>query len=317
MERCKRETRLLLLTILWLTVLPTLGQDFNTHWVYAPQADSLSHVWFRRAFISNGRPIHASVTVTTTGHFKLYVNECNVGTALFYPARPTGDSTAVSMTFDISPYLRADTNVVALLYSPTLPSQSHRQIAVNVYGTDSEGYAFGHAADATWLCRRANSRMTTDGGEDIDGRYHYPAWKAATIYDISQWLPVASYEDHANIQDLSPTLVSGLKAVTASHVESLSLRISQNPILLYLAETFYGFPRITLREARHGEKLRIGNITYTCNGNMDEQAYPAFAIGSWSAIPIEGDKLFKPSQIVSLDLLSTAEQTFRPDFTHN
>lgn len=292
---------------LFFSVLPS-----EAHWVYAPQADSISHVWFRRAFISEGQPQQATITVSSTGYYKLYVNECNVGTALYYPLRQSIDSSAVSLTFDATPYLRPDTNVVALIYSPVAPSLSHRQIAVNIYGTDCKGKKFSYSSDESWLCRPANSCMTMDGGEEVDGRYHNPSWKAATIYDQSLWCSAAVFKDNNFIP--SEIYKTGSSELTVKRVTSMTyLHISQNPLLLYLADSYWGFPRITLREAKRGEQLQIEKLLYTCSGEVDEQAYPVFSIGSHSAIDISGDSRFKPEQVNAIDLLETGE-TYSPSF---
>lgn len=300
--------------ILLLSIaLSVCGQDFNTHWIYAPQADSTSHVWFRRAFLSEGTPEQATITVATTGYYKLYVNECNVGTALYYPLRHNNDSTPVSITFDATPYLRPDTNVVALIYSPTRPSESHRQISVNIFGTDYQGKSFSHVSDNSWICRRANSCMTTDGGEIIDGTKHNPSWKAATIYDQGLWINAeTSYKSRSN--GTMEFYDHGCPTLKATKVTSLSyLHASQNPLCLYLADSFRGFPMVTLREAKRGENLQIGNVSYICSGDIDEQAYPVFSISNWSTLFISGDNRFKPSQVTGIDLVETGEGWF-PNF---
>lgn len=289
--------------------LPVCAQEFNAHWIYAPQADSLSHVWFRRAYLADGRPRRASVTVASTGFFKLYVNECNVGTALFYPVRRNGDDSPIAMTFDVTPYLRRDTNVVAVAYSPNVTATSHKQISVGFYGIDHKGRRFSHASDNSWICRRANSRKTSDGGEEIDGRGHDPTWKAATCTSAALWLGAEEYK--AGKAQTIGTISESRAAWQTSRVTSLSyLHISQNPVMLRLANSFWGFVRLTLRDARRGERLQIGNLRYTCSGTMDEQAFPLFTLGGFSAVSVSGDNRFKPSQITDIDLVETQEKWF-------
>lgn len=278
------------------------AQDYHPHWIHAPQADSLSHVWFRRAYTCNGRPRQATLTVTTTGRFKVYVNECNVGTALSYPLRHGNDTTAVATSFDITTYLRPDTNVVAIVYSPTVPHATQRQVAVSLHGTTRQGKAFCLTSDGDWLCRRANSQMTADGGEMVDGRGHDPAWKGATLSDAALWTGAEMSHDG----DPEPPLHRdfGDEALRIGKTKSIaSLHITQNPVLIYLSDSYWGFLRVTLREARRGERLQIGNLTYICNGTMDEQAFPVFHTGSISAVSISGDKRFKPSQITGIEIL--------------
>lgn len=295
--------------LLLVVAFSASAQEFNTHWIYAPQSDSLSHVWFRRAYPCNGKPIQASVTVASTGYFKLYVNECNVGTGSSYPMRRNGDSTAVAIEFDVTPYLRRDTNVVAIIYSPTIPSASHRQISVNYNGTSHQGENFCHTSDNSWICRQANSRLTTDGGEAIDGRGHDPSWKAATCTSTALWLNAEKH--HGGISQ--DALASNTSHYTwkTSKVTSLSyLRMSQNPILVHLASSFWGLVSVTIRNARCGERMRIGNIQYTCRGELDEQAFPQFRLSNISAVSITGDRHFRPRQITDIDMVEMVKGWF-------
>lgn len=285
-----------------------LGGQFNTHWIYAPQADSLSHVWFRRAFISDGRPRQACITVTSTGVYKLYVNECNVGTALFYPLRHNGDDGPVATTFDVTPYLRRDTNVVALLYSPAHPSVGHRQVAVSFYGSDANGRPFCRFSDGSWLCRCANSRLTADGGEFVDGREHDPSWKAATIYNQALWLSAVPLESADCTDDCS-----GNTVVQAAHITTFGPDdISNGPDYLQLPTAIIGFPRVTMRNARGGQTVAIGSLTYVCSGRMDEQAFPMFSIGTLRAIHLDGTGGFKASCITGIEMVATAERQSSP-----
>lgn len=123
------------MALCWLTTL--CAQEFGSHWIRIPQPDSLSHVWFRQTYVEDGLPLEARVTVASPGYYKLYVNECNVGTALFYPPRLQADSQPVAMTFDVTPFLRADTNVVALCYAPSYPHVDSSQVSVQFFGVDA------------------------------------------------------------------------------------------------------------------------------------------------------------------------------------
>lgn len=307
--------------ILSCMMLPVCGRDFNTNWIYAPQSDSISHVWFRRAYLSHGKPRHATITVTSTGCYKLYVNECNVGTALFYPCRRQGNTTAIETTFDVTPYLRPDTNVVALLYSPTALTETRRQIAVNIYGSTRGDSAFCHVSDGSWLCRRANSHITNDGGEFVDGRGHDPSWKTATIYNTALWMHAETGNDYAetsldyaetdNDGSKPQTPFSGNAAPFASHIYtfgSADVTYTEDDVAaLQLANAIYGFPRATIREAKRGEKITIGNLQYICNGQIDEQAFPQFSLNTWRTILITGDKRFRTSQIMNLETVIVAQ----------
>lgn len=295
--------------LLLVVALSARAQEFNTHWIYAPQSDSLSHIWFRHTYISNGRPRQALITVASTGNFKLYVNECNIGTAAFFPSRHNGDTSPVAITFNVTPYLRRDTNVVAINYSPEQPSINRKQISVSLYGISHNGKRFSHTSDNSWICRRANSRMTADGGEFVDGLAHDPTWKAATCTSAALWLNAKTFcGDRPQSMTISQ---NGYNAWKIAKVTSLSnLHITQNPVSLSLAENYRGYIRLTLREAKRGERIQIGKLTYICNGNMDEQAYPQFTINSFNTLSVSGDSKFSPTHIIGADIIEMSEEWF-------
>ena len=287
--------------ILLLAVFTSaLGQDYSPQWIYAPHADSTSHIWYRKAFISKERPKQATITVTSTGYYKLYVNECNIGTAVYYPAKDKTDSSAVTTTLDITAYLRQDTNVVAIVYSPSFPAISQRQIAVSVYGKDTEGKSFCYTTDGSWLCQRANSRLQDDGkGEIVDGRTYDPEWKAATIPNQALWMPAMTYYDNSSLP------LTSHKAMVANHIMDWSFyNDNKSRDSMKVDYSFYGFPRVTIREAKRGEKIRINNLLYICNGEIDEQAFPLFNTAFFGNISISG----KTNIVTTIEAIELKQQ---------
>lgn len=348
------------------------AQEFSTHWIHAPQgeaevpstADSLAYVEFRQTYLSFAQPQQASITVASTGWFRLYVNQCNVGTAAFYPPRdtqsahellsaPCGRQAEVAfMTFDVTDYLRPDTNVVALIYAPYGPSATTKQVSVAVFGTDHDGLPFSFTTDSTWLCRPAEAALSASclsttapdaWGENIDGRRHDPDWNAATI-STDTWAHAMSTPpadlfstpptdhlstpptDHLSTPPTDqPTLWQGLS------VQPTNLRTGLCPAPRTLAvlspdtvltrgdtliccfpEAFTGRIRLTIRDARHGESIVFGNSTYTCSGHLDEQACPLFVLTRQHRISITGDHGFRPSHIVNIEGLVTNDERLSP-----
>lgn len=124
-------------------------------------ADSLSDIWFRHTYITQRRPISATLSVTARGRYRVYVNESNVT-----PPLPTDNCHhPVTIDIDISGYLRSDSNTVAILYHPVGPHD--HQIAVCYYGVGRDGRPFGHNADGGWLCRPVDE----GSGDGIDRGY--------------------------------------------------------------------------------------------------------------------------------------------------
>ena len=124
-------------------------------------ANSLSDIWFRHTYITQRRPISATLSVTARGRYRVYVNESNVT-----PPLPTDNCHhPVTIDIDISGYLRSDSNTVAILYHPVGPHD--HQIAVCYYGVGRDGRPFGHNADGGWLCRPVDE----GSGDGIDRGY--------------------------------------------------------------------------------------------------------------------------------------------------
>lgn len=255
----------------------------STPWIFAPQADSLARICFRKAYITKGRPQQATLTITTTGFCKLYVNECKVGTSPYMPLRSDGNQKAVELTFDTTPYMRPDTNVVAVLYSPVRPADTETQIAVRLFGRDHDHAVFCYESDDSWLCRRANSWITPNGEEIVDGRSHDQQWEAATIYDSALWLQAKKGTASSSCAYSDQAVLPAITHITTWYQDS----ILQNDITA--PNGFYGFYRATIREARRGEEICLGPLRYICNGNMDEQAYPQFGAAYTKGITIKGN----------------------------
>ena len=138
-------------------------------------ADSLSDIWSRHTYITQRRPISATLSVTARGRYRVYVNESNVT-----PPLPTDNCHhPVTIDIDISGYLRSDSNTVAILYHPVGPHD--HQIAVCYYGVGRDGRPFGHNADGGWLCRPVDE----GSGDGIDRGYTQTVSTAC-------WTPVSA-----------------------------------------------------------------------------------------------------------------------------
>lgn len=138
-------------------------------------ADSLSDIWFRHTYLTQRRPISATLSVTARGRYRVYVNESNVT-----PPLPTDNCHhPVTIDIDISGYLRSDSNTVAILYHPVGPHD--HQIAVCYYGVGRDGRPFGHKADGGWLCRPVDE----GSGDGIDCGYTQTVSTAC-------WTPVSA-----------------------------------------------------------------------------------------------------------------------------
>lgn len=278
-------------------------------------ADSLSDIWFRHTYLTQRRPISATLSVTARGRYRVYVNESNVT-----PPLPTDNCHhPVTIDIDVSGYLRSDSNTVAILYHPVGPHD--HQIAVCYYGVGRDGRPFGHNADGGWLCRPVDE----GSGDGIDrgytqtvstacwtpvsapGRLEMDGTKAASELrtadsalrrvstDIGVW-PLAT---------LLPVRVNRVTRVTAPRYSERT----PEGIAYEFITGFYGFVRLTLRGAKKGETIIIGGRKYTCNGETDEQITTAFEPTYHRRVIVSGDSAFDASQVQRVDGVSLMTTT--------
>ena len=306
-------------------------------------ADSLSDIWFRHTYLTQRRPISATLSVTARGRYRVYVNESNVT-----PPLPTDNCHhPVTIDIDISGYLRSDSNTVAILYHPVGPHD--HQIAVCYYGVGRDGRPFGHKADGGWLCRPVDE----GSGDGIDRGYTQTVSTAC-------WTPVSApgrLEMEGTKAGSAPRKVEieGTKAASAprrveiegtkadselrtadSALRRVSTEMGVWPLATLLpvqvnrvtrvtaprysertpegiayefVTGFYGFVRLTLRGAKKGETIIIGGRKYTCNGETDEQITTAFEPTYHRRVIVSGDSAFDASQVQRVDGVSLMTTT--------
>lgn len=299
-------------------------------------ADSLSDIWFRHTYLTQRRPISATLSVTARGRYRVYVNESNVT-----PPLPTDNCHhPVTIDIDISGYLRSDSNTVAILYHPIGPHD--HQIAVCYYGVGRDGRPFGHNADGGWLCRPVDE----GSGDGIDRGYTQTVSTAC-------WTPVSApgrleIEEAKVASEPRRVEIEGTKVASApqrveiegrtadSALRRVSTEMGVWPLATLLpvqvnrvtrvtaprysertpegiayefVTGFYGFVRLTLRGAKKGETITIGGRKYTCNGETDEQITTAFEPTYHRRVIVSGDSAFDASQVQRVDGVSLMTTT--------
>lgn len=299
-------------------------------------ADSLSNIWFRHTYLTQRRPISATLSVTARGRYRVYVNESNVT-----PPLPTDNCHhPVTIDIDVSGYLRSDSNTVAILYHPVGPHD--HQIAVCYYGVGRDGRPFGHNADGGWLCRPVDE----GSGDGIDrgytqtvstacwtpvsapGRLEMKGTKAASeprrvemdgrtadseLRTADSALRTADsalrrVSTEMGVWPLATLLPVRVNRVTRVTAPRYSERTPEG-IAYEFVTGFYGFVRLTLRGAKKGETIIIGGRKYTCNGETDEQITTAFEPTYHRRVIVSGDSAFDASQVQRVDGVSLMTTT--------
>lgn len=299
-------------------------------------ADSLSDIWFRHTYLTQRRPISATLSVTARGRYRVYVNESNVT-----PPLPTDNCHhPVTIDIDISGYLRSDSNTVAILYHPVGPHD--HQIAVCYYGVGRDGRPFGHNADGGWLCRPVDegsgdgidrgytqtvstacwTPVSAPGRLEIEGtkaaseprRLEMEGTKAASeLRKADSELRKADLAQRRVSTEMGVWPLATLLPVRVNRVTRITApRYSERTpegIAYEFVTGFYGFVRLTLRGAKKGETIIVGGRKYTCNGETDEQITTAFEPTYHRRVIVSGDSAFDASQVQRVDGVSLMTTT--------
>lgn len=306
-------------------------------------ADSLSDIWFRHTYLTQRRPISATLSVTARGRYRVYVNESNVT-----PPLPTDNCHhPVTIDIDVSGYLRSDSNTVAILYHPVGPHD--HQIAVCYYGVGRDGRPFGHNADGGWLCRpvdegsgdgidrgytqtvstacwtpvSAPGRVEMEGAKaasaprrvEIEGRTAASAPRRVEIdgRTADSELRTADSAQRRVSTEMGAWPLATMLPVRVNRVTRVTApRYSERTpegIAYEFVTGFYGFVRLTLRGAKKGETITIGGRKYICKGDTDEQITTAFEPTYHRRVIVSGDSAFDASQVQRVDGVSLMTTT--------
>lgn len=292
-------------------------------------ADSLSDIWFRHTYLTQRRPISATLSITARGRYRVYVNESNVT-----PPLPTDNCHhPVTIDIDVSGYLRSDSNTVAILYHPVGPHD--HQIAVCYYGVGRDGRPFGHNADGGWLCRPVDE----GSGDGIDRGYTQTVstacWTPVSAPGRLEMEEAKAASEPRRVEIEGRTAASELRTAD-SELRRVSTEMGVWPLATLLpvrvnrvtrvttprysertpegiayefVTGFYGFVRLTLRGAKKGETIIIGGRKYTCNGETDEQITTAFEPTYHRRVIVSGDSAFDASQVQRVDGVSLMTTT--------
>lgn len=284
------------MVMLWTLIAHS--QSFCTHWIAAQQVDSTSEIWFRQEIRLQECPVFASATIATTGKVDVYINERNVSTANWMPDRMGNDNLPVSINMEVTRFLQPGINTIAIWYSPTFPHINRQQIAFSLCGRLKNGEKRAFCSDDGWLTRRANVSLTREGGERYDANAYMLKWNSDDV-DRGLWQPACN----TNVPAIaSKYYLTGYPAVKRNMTYTPRyFDLVGDSVYYQFDKAFKGQLRITLRDAKRGQKIYIDGLEYTCTGELDEQACRKFTVADHRRVLIYGDQNFKNEQIQSVE----------------
>lgn len=308
-----RRFPVVLALLLWGPTL-ALAQQFAVPWVACADADSGRTVWFRQQYIEPLALKYGLLTVATTGQVQVRMNGRNIAPLLRMPHREAQDTAAIALTFDVSAFVRPDTNTILVWYAPSSRKFSRRQLSLNFYGEDELGQPFSRLADADWQCRLAPTRLLPGGGELTDGSLAPNPWAGEDDCPML-WQPVEECPEQLPFAPTRPQGAPVGDAVEAI-VQPRWFDLEGDTVVYDFSPGFSGLLRLTLRGATKGQHVSAAGLSYVCSGVLDEQALGRFGTTEARRVAICGDPSFHPDQLERVEALSVrAVHSFRwPDW---
>lgn len=280
-------------------VSKSFSQELGTHWICYPTPNDSSEVLFCHTYTTPFWPQRAFVSFASTGRVRVYVNERNITRDICF-CNPDTTTIAVK-TYDITRFLRPDGNTIAVWYAPVQGQPISKQLSLEYYGTDSRGRDFYRKADGSWKCTQLEGCFTKNNKEEyFDASQYDNNWKAAD-HSRRGWLhPLGAYADAKSLSlscDMSPKASNRLRNIL---LPSGTFPTTEGMSCVF-GYPFNGTIRVTLRNTKKGGILKIGNLNYTCSGELDEQAFMRFLTSNDREFPIIESNQLKHVQIVNIE----------------
>lgn len=163
--------------------------------------------WLRKSFDLDQAPEHAVIYVASIGYHELYVNGRKVGNDVLAPSVTDHRKRARYVTYDITPYLKAGKNAIALWLGVSwsiFPAyQTDDKPAAPIVMAQADICLRGDktvqvVTDGSWKTHDSPNTLigTWDahhfGGERYDAGKEMPGWNEAG-FDDSAWQPAATF----------------------------------------------------------------------------------------------------------------------------
>lgn len=286
--------------IILFWALHSYAQEWSTHWISYPLPNDSSEVFFCHTYLTRHKPQQAFLSFASSGRLRIYVNERNISRDIVFNNPDT--STIAIQTYNVTDYLRPDSNIIAVWYAPEKGDHISQQLSLEYYGTDDKGKDFYHKADGTWFCQRVEGCYIKEQNEWFDARQYDSNWKA-TDGDRNDWLHPLGAFPFTSAQKISNDQYLNKNYKLRNLLYPLCTSAKKNELTYDFGRVIEGTPRATIRDAHKGCVIEMNGLTYTCNGEMDEQAFRRFTTSNSSSLSIRGDQHFKKELITNLEVL--------------
>jgi alpha-L-rhamnosidase len=253
--------------------------DWTGQWIALGTAADENQTWLRKSFSIQAPAKTALLRVASAGYQEVYVNGKKLTEDVLTPNHYDLTKRIPYRTYDISPYLKAGDNVVALWLAPgfsifrmngeytnQLPKRPLCKIQMNA--VLSNGQPFELVSDAGWKCHLSSGQNIGEyknsnfGGESIDDRADLPGWNN-TGFDDSAWVAATVYPLQ---RDVLPDMVPPDRVLESIPAQSVT-RLGPNKFRVDFGRIFAGWTRIHLPPLPAGT-----TVTFKAASVLDQKA---------------------------------------------
>lgn len=286
------------------------SQEVLCSWLSAPNGVAGQQFLFARTYAGTLHAGNARLAIAAKGPFRLYVNGRAVYTSYVFGDALAESEGCESYVMDVTPYMRNDSNSVAVWYAPDAMNAGSgngngaEMIAVSLYGSDSAGRCFAFASDSTWLCSPAPAvseiMAEHEDARLFDGRWHAPVpsvqmkWSGA-VQLSPVWIAADANYFPGSFADSRVQVVAPRYFDASDDGRSVSYDFGNG---------FWGTVRVTVRGAKVGERIYVNGAEYICKGTLDEQYVGRFVHYGLRRVTISGDASFRRSHITKVEGLA-------------
>lgn len=280
-------------------VLNSFSQELGTHWISYPLPNDSSEVLFCHTYYTKYKPLQAAISFASSGRLRVYVNERNITQDICFCN--SDDNSVNIQTYDVTRLLQPGENIIAVWYAPVEGQPISKQLSLEYYGKDSQGTNFYHKADGNWQCKLLEGcYIKNNQKEYFDARQYDNDWKSID-YPRRNWLKPLGAPEGTKRLCLSSDIFGNQNTQLRRIISPIDTITTNKGVEYDFGRPFKGTIRLTLRECKKGAILQIGNLNYTCSGNLDEQAYLRFLTSNDRLIPNGRKEFFKHIQIMNIE----------------
>jgi len=182
----------------WFIIGVINSNDWRAVWILSNEESNV--VRFRREFVLKSTPKRAIVFFSTLGHYRAFVNGCQVGDRLFTPAWSAYEKTIFYDTYEITALLRPGTNAIGVEVAPGMYNvvRNHRfakftrkqgplRVLCQLQVEYPDGSRETITSDCNWRVSKSPIIFSSIyGGEDFDGRLEEEGW-AKPGFNAEKW----------------------------------------------------------------------------------------------------------------------------------